>query len=233
MFSIKEKLNIALISILIAISLLFIVYMIVLHSFGFSLTPEAYAQIISALATTLVVVLTLGLRLIDDAFDRYEKFAKPRIMSLQGILGVTGTKNELMNCHPFNLPGRSRDLVRTSSDLTKYGRFFLTKLYPQEPLNKIARISSNLDEFLALLKDIEPYWEKSNFDSFLGFSIHGDTGDLSGLFYQMNPEKAREAVAKLNREKPELINQTRKLREGMLLEIEKVIDELDSFLEAN
>jgi hypothetical protein len=233
MRSIREKLNISLISILVAFSLLFIVYIIVLHSFGFSLTPEAYAQIISALATTLVVVLTLGLRLIDDAVNRFEKVAKPRIISLQAMLGVAGTKGELTNCHPYNLPARSRDLVRTSSDLTKYGRFFLTKLYPQEPLNKVARISSDLDKFLAVMGEVKSYWEESNFDSFLEFSIRGDTVDLSGLSYAISPEKASEAIAQLNREKPELINQIRTIREKTLLEIEQVIGELDSFLEAN
>jgi hypothetical protein len=226
--SIKEKLDISLISILIAIILLFVVYMIVLHSFGSSLTPEAYAQIISALATTLVVVLTLGLRLIDDALNRYERFAKPRIFSLQLVLGEGGTKSELTNCHPYNLSGRSRDLIKTSSDLTKYGRFFLTKLYPQEPLKKIARISSDIDKFLALVKDIAPYWEKSNFDSFLEFSIRGKTVD-----YDLSLNEAGKAVAKLNREKPKLMNQTRTLRERALLEIEKVTVELGSFLEAN
>jgi hypothetical protein len=119
-------------------------------------------------------------------------------------------------------------LIKTSSDLTKYGRFFLTKLYPQEPLNKIARISSDLDKFLALVKDIAPYWEKSNFDSFLEFSIRGETVDYGLAF-----DEAREAIAKLNREKPKLIKQTRTLREKTLLEIEKAIDELDNFLEAN
>lgn len=233
MRSIKEKLDISLIFVLIAISLLFMVYMIGLHSFGSSLTPEAYAQIISALATTLVVILTLGLRLIDDALNRYEKVAKPRIISLQLLLGATGTKNELTNCHPFNLPSRSQDLIRTSSDLKKYGRFFLTKLYPQESLNEVARISSDLDEFLALMRDMEPYWEKSDFDTFLNFSIGEYIFDSANLSYIINLQKAREAIDKLNREKPELINQMRKLRERILLEIEKVIDELGSFLEAN
>jgi hypothetical protein len=231
MCSIKEKLNLSLISTLIIISLLFIVYMIVLHSFGFNLTPEAYSQIISALATILVVILTLGLRLIDDAFDRYEKFAKPRISSLRVLLGEGAVKNELMNYHTFNLTGRSRDISKTSTDLAKYGRFSLTKLYPQEPLNKIARITSDLNRFLALLKDIEPYWGKSDFDSFLDFSINGGIAGLGP--YGADPEEAKAAVAKLNTEKPELINQTRKLREELLLEIEPVIEELDSFLEEN
>lgn len=228
MLSIKEKLNIALISTLIALSLSFIVYMIVLHSFGLSLTPEAYAQIISALATTLVVVLTLGLRLIDDAFDRYEKFAKPRIVSLQSMLGTAGTKGELRSCHPTNLPARSRDLTRTSSDLTKYGRFFLTKLYPQVTLNKIAGITSDLDRFLALTRDIESYRGNADSDDFFEFVVRNN----QGLMLSFRKE-AKEALIKLNREKPRLITQTRKLREGILLDIDKVIDELDSLLEAN
>ena len=135
MRSIKEKLDLSLISMLIVIFLLFIVSVVVLHSFGFDLTPVAYAQILSALATTLVVTLTLGLRLIDDALNRYEKFAMPRISSLRSLLDEGGPKSELRNFHLFNIPNRSKDLIRVSSELTKYGRFFLTKLYPKEPLN--------------------------------------------------------------------------------------------------
>jgi hypothetical protein len=230
MYSIKGKLNLLLISTLMAISLLFIVYMVVLHLFGSDLTPEAYAQIISALATTLFVILTLGLRFIDDVLNRYEKFAMPRIVSLRCQLDEGGTKSELRSCHLFNIPNRSKGLIGISSDLKKHGRFFLTKLYPKEPLNKIARISSDLDKFLALVKDIVPYWEKSDFDTFLEFSILSGTVDFP---CSKNLREAREAVAKLNREKPELINQIRTLREKTLLEIEKAIGELNSFLEAN
>jgi len=233
MYSIREKLNITLILVLVAISVSFIVFMVGLFYYGIVLTPEAYAQIIAALATLLVVVLTLGLRLIDDTLDRYEKFALPRIGSLKSTLGIGGTKSELEGVHLYNLPARSRDLAKASSDLAKYGRFFLTKLYPQESLKKIARICSDLDEFLALVKSIEPYWKKSDFDSFLEFSIRGDIANLSGLSYVITLQEAKEAVAKLNGEKPELINQTRKLRERILLEIEKATDELSGFLEAN
>ncbi len=69
--------------------------MILLYRLGFSLAPEAYAQIISALATTLVVVLTLGLRLKDDTLKRYETFAQPKINNLKNWLGESQQKTKL------------------------------------------------------------------------------------------------------------------------------------------
>jgi hypothetical protein len=207
--------------------------MIILNSLSFSLTPEAYAQIIAAMATTLVVVLTLGLRLIDDAWNRYENFARPRISALKVQLDTGATKSELEGCHLFNLPSRRKGLAKSSRMLVRHGRFFLTKLYPQESLDKILGIYHHLERFLALVDELKPYWEPTDFDSFLEFLIRGGTEESNGAFAEWAfLGKGREARVRLEREKPQLIGQIRTLREKILLEIKDALEGLNSFLEA-
>jgi hypothetical protein len=232
--SIKERLNIGLILVLVGIVLLFACYLIVLYLFGLSLTPEAYAQIISALATVLVVILTLGLRLMDDALTRFENFVKPRLISLSTVLGPSGAKNELKAYHSYNLPSRSKDLLKTSSSIERHGRFFLTKLYPQKSVEKAKAISRKLDDFLSLVSELKPYWEATDFDIFLEFSIRHNTADSKNAFSTWPfLDQAKEKVAKLERDKPNLIGQIETLRKETLCEIDKTISELNDFVEAN
>jgi hypothetical protein len=83
MHAIQEKLSYLLISLMLAIGLGFIFLIIGLYYFGIVLTLEAYAQIFAAIATLLAVILTLGLRLVDDTIHRYERFAVGRITNLK------------------------------------------------------------------------------------------------------------------------------------------------------
>ena len=228
MDSIKEKLSLSLISILSAICLLFIVYLIVLHSAGFSLTPEGYAQIISALATLLVVIVTLGLRLIDDALTRYENFAKPKISNLK--IMVDSIEKDLRTLRLLNTPNWIESLQKSLSDLEKYGRFFLIKLYPQKSLEKIGRLIEDTDRILKMVKELEPYWKRSDFKEFLNSSILSVDKETAGF---RNTSLDAKAVDKLNKEKPELINQLRTQREKALREIHEIIEELDNFFETN
>jgi hypothetical protein len=235
MNDIRQKLNLMLISVLVIISVLFIVYMIVLYELHISLAPEAYAQIVSALATLLVVVLTLGLRLIDDTLSRYERFSKSRITGLQSLLGPIGTQNEVANYHVFNLPNRSKDLAETASNLMKYGRFFLTRLYPKEALNKVVNISNDLKKFLTLIDEMIPYYDRSEFEVILQVLVSGEITDhLGGLHgIPIDKEFLERERARMEREKPHLIDQIRTIREKVLLEIKDALKELTDFLEAN
>ncbi len=229
MDSIKEKLNLSLISILLGISLLFIVYLIVLHSFGFNLTPEAYAEIISALATLLVVVVTLGLRLMDDELKRYETYAKPRIDNLKAM--IDNMKKDLQSLGVYNTPNWIQSSQKSLSDLEKYGRFFSATLYPQKSLEKTKKLIVEIENFMKNTKEIESYWTAGRSDLFLNLVILGrnkENEGLSGLF-----KEAKKKADELTKEKPEILNQIRTQREKLLLEIEKIIEELDDFIEIN
>jgi hypothetical protein len=218
MYSIRQKLSLELIFALIVIALFFILYMIVLYSLGFSLTPEAYAQIISAMATTLVVVLTLGLRLVDDALNRYDKFTRPIIETLLKSLDSIKTALSLpiMN----SLPIYSQELVRSSSALGKHGQFFLTKLYPQKSLNKIDNVLKEIDKFLKTLEEFKPIWSDSEY--------------MKTLFDNIEFQKEiSNDTPEVRKRKSESIRHAKELRETMLKEIDDIIKGLDDFLEAN
>jgi hypothetical protein len=192
--------------------------MIVLYSLGFNLTPEAYAQIISAMATTLVVVLTLGLRLIDDALNRYDKFTRPIIETLLKSLDSikTALSVPIMNSFSFC----SQDLVRSSSTLRKHGQFFLTKLYPQKSLNKIDNVLKEIDKFLKTLADFKPYWNDSEY--------------MKNLFGNIEIQKEiSNDTPEVRKRKSESVRQAKELRETILKETDDIIKGLDDFLEAN
>ena len=229
MISIKDKLYLLLISMLIVISLLFIVATFVLHSFGFNLTLEAIGVIISVWAAILVLIPVLGLRLIDDALKRYETFAKPRINNLK--LMMDSIEKELLTLTLINTLSRIRDSQKSLSDLEKYGRFFLTKLYPQESLEKIRRLIENVEHFLNMVKELEPYWEKPRPDLFLNLLILGWNKKNDGLRILFNDAKV--TADKLTKEKPEIIKQIRTQRDKALGEVEKIIEELNNFYEIN
>ena len=85
--SIKENLNIALIIFLTLIIVVF-VFLISFSSLYLKipLSLDSITQIASAVVTTIAVVLTLGLRLVDDTLTRYQKFVQPKIRSIIGLI---------------------------------------------------------------------------------------------------------------------------------------------------
>jgi len=246
MDSIQEKLEYSLISILIAISLLFIVYMIALHSFGFNLTPVAYAEIISALATLLVVILTLGLRLIDDTLKRYETFAKPKLGNINSLLGGNSglnvsVKSDLENYNmSLTLQSTIQNLNDSASALKKHGQFLFTKLYPKQSVTKTLEICGELQSLLTLIDEVKPYWATpSYFDLFLMSIVLrriDPTKVVVGVYekeFSNITERAKEISLKVESEKPTVVSQIRILREKILQEIENITKGLDDFLEAN
>jgi hypothetical protein len=194
--------------------------MVVLPSFfGFRLSPETWAQIISALATTLAVIVILGLRLIDDELNRYEKFARPIIETLLKTVDEpikTGLSQLLMDTLSFY----NQKLVESSSVLRKHGQFFLTKLYPQKSLNKIDNVSKDIDKFLKTLEEFKTSWNDPNYLKLL----------FEGI--ELKKEISKEGQDE-QKKKSESLRQARKLRETMLKEIDEIIKELHDFLEKN
>jgi len=217
MDSIRQKLNLQLIFGIVCLSLLFIALP---FSFNFSLPPQVWAQIISAWATSLGVIVVLGLRLIDDELNRYEKFAEPLIISLKGLLGETGAKKDLRQLLLHNLPSGSRDLTKASSNLRTHGQFFLTKLYPQKSLNKIDNVSKDIDRFLKTLEEFKTFWSDSHRMRLL----------FEGTELKKEISNDTEGIQK---RKLESVRRAKELRENILKAIDETLKELDDFLYAN
>ena len=243
--SIKGKLDIALISVLIVILVVPMVSMGILGLYGFVLSPQAYAEIIAAVATLLAVFLTLGLRLIDDTLNRYEKFAQPKIRDLsslmwgQQVVGVSVTA-DLRSYRLFTLQGTVQKLVDSASALEKHGQFLFTNLYPKQLIAQTFEICGELKELLALIEEVKPYWAAQKYlEVFLQCLVlgHTDPADVYIDVYEKEfasiTEKVKEISQKVESEKPTVVTQIRTLREKILQEIEIVTQGLDSFLEAN
>jgi hypothetical protein len=79
-------------------------------------------------ATLLAVVLTLGLRLIDDTLTRYEKFAQPKIGDLNARLAGNSVlggslKDAFGIFNPVVFQGMIQGLTNSASALKKMGSF--------------------------------------------------------------------------------------------------------------
>lgn len=242
--SIKGKLDIALISVLVVILVVPLALMGILGLYGFVLSPEAYAEIIAAVATLLAIVLTLGLRLIDDTLNRYEKFAQPKIISLGSFLernSAVSVKNDLETYYMFTLQGIIQNLTDSASALKKHGQFLFTTLYPKQLVTKTLEICGELKKLLALIEEVKPYWtEPMHFEVFLEGLILGridynkkHSPDVFNEGFHAISKRAIEASLKAESEKPTVASQIRTLREKILQEIKTVTEGLDSFLEAN
>jgi hypothetical protein len=239
MYSIKNKLYLSLIFTLTVISLLFIVLAFVLHSGDSNLTLETIGITVSIWAALMVLVYTLGFRLIDDALKRYETFAKPRINNLKMMMD--SIEKELLAFNLINTPMRIQDSQKSLLDLEKYGRFFQTKLYPQKTLEKIRDAIEDIDHFLKMVKELESYWSEANSEIFLEFLILGNinytkqhpTIDPFNEGFHLIAERAKERSLKAKNEKSNVVSQIGTQREKALLEIEKISEELNNFVETN
>jgi hypothetical protein len=159
-YSIRKRLVTALILSLSIISLSFIFFMAGLFLCGYILTPEATAQIASALATLLVIVLTLGLRLIDDALNRYESHTKQKVKDLKSSVervtsALLNNHNDPSSNHNRNLPSSRRELTEYCNNLEKHEQFFLTRLYPSKLPNKIKEVCRGIETILSIIGNYE------------------------------------------------------------------------------
>ena len=231
MRSIKEKLSIVLLFVLTAISVAFILVVLSLASIGIILTSEAYTQIAATVATLLVIILTLGLRLIDDTQAQFEKTVKPRLIGLLGVLGKTGLKKETESCNFYNLPMRSKDLRKISRNVQKYGRFFVTVLYPKKQLEDVVAISYEVDKLASLGEEAFPYWgQATDSDTFLRLV---STDRKHNFSEWRSLQEAEDKLARLEKEKKDLVAKLGVTRETILQKIEQITSSLDEFIEAN
>ncbi|MFH0897929.1 MAG: hypothetical protein V1850_07800 [Candidatus Bathyarchaeota archaeon] len=215
------------------LALAFGAYALVVNYYGL-LTATVGTQIIASLATSSVVIVTLGSRIIDDALNRYEKYAFPRIVNLRNVLDTPSTKKEVSDYNPINLAYRSQELNKTSSELEKYGRYFFTKLYPVEPLNKIKTVTQNLDVLSKKFNDLNSRWnDEKTFSVFLEVLFrNGSFGSLHNLTpdsYHFLEEKSDA----LKKEHSELIISIETLRDELLISMDELLAGLNDFLNAN
>ena len=157
MISIREKLQIILFFILIIIITIisFLVYAIVATRYEW-LTITIVAPIVAFLTALLGVIVTLGLRLIDDTLKRYENFASSRIRQLRAKLN--SSKPEIHNYNLSNFSYLSQEILETSSNLENHGTYFKTKLYPENTLKKIEPISKDMEKTSKKFKELQSKW---------------------------------------------------------------------------
>jgi hypothetical protein len=229
MYSIRSKLNWALIFLLIVVSLIFSLPIIYLYVVGTVFTAEVYAQIFAALATLLVIFLTLGLKLIDDTLNRYERFAQPKLLKIQSMLEPCAEKVrfDLRLDRLYYLSSKHQEFSMITNNLKNYGQFFLTKLYPDK-LSGIMSITTDLQQLNAMVNEIKPYFEieEFHFESVLRF-LFGD--NIVPQYIEM----AQRGKKKIESEKPMLLGRIRTLTENTLVKIEQSIGPIANFLEAN
>jgi Kef-type K+ transport system membrane component KefB len=230
--SIREQLNIALIIALVVITVTATCMILALFFGGYGLSTEAYAQIISALATVVVIILTLGLRLIDDTLTRYEKIVKPKISSLiQSLAGsYEGDLKSLMSNYTINLGDRPKEISRKINSITRHGSFFFTKLYPSEPLKRTEAILDNLEKYQSAITQLNDLCNFSNDYAFREFiEMIAENTECSEKWAALQFSNRNLVKEK----RPELCTQVKTSRDKIIQEIENLTNELNDFLDAN
>lgn len=229
MYSIRETLTNILFIVLLIIISVFTCFVLALYFGRYGTTPETYAQIISALATVLVLILTLGLRLIDDALMRFENFVKPKINNIVVLCGPSGLAGEIEKANHANLAGRCADVDRSSKRIIRHGSFLQKSLYPKEAMSKIPQIIKAVKEYDVLLHELAKYWNRSEFDNFLTFMTEGEKGFKDWIFLF----EGREQRKIVQNEIPDLSTRIHSAKETILQDLKVLISELEDFLEAN
>ena len=230
MISIRVKLHTILFFILIIIITIisFLVYAIVANRYEW-LTITIVAPIVAFLTALLGVIVTLGLRLIDDTLKRYENFASSRIRQLRGNLN--SSKPEIHNYNLSNFSYLSQEILEISSNLENHGTYFKTKLYPKNTLKKIKPISKDMEKTSKKFKELQSKWNDDRF-----FYQFIQVVFLNRSFGSLVPDDYRILIEKsdaVKKENPELFKSIETLRNDLLKAIDEIIVELNGFYNTN
>lgn len=234
MISIREKLQIILFFILIIIITIisFLVYAIVANRYEW-LTITIVAPIVAFLTALLGVIVTLGLRLIDDTLKRYENFASSRIRQLRAKLN--SSKPEIHNYNLSNFSYLSQEILEISSNLENHGTYFKNKLYPKNTLKKIEPISKDMEKTSKKFKELQSKWnDDRTFPQFI--QVVFQNGSFGSLIPNLVPDNYRFLTEKsdvVKKENPELFKSIETLRNDLLKAIDEIIVELDDFYNTN
>lgn len=235
--SIRERLHIALICILVCVFVFFILLGLYLTSINW-LNATTLIQLISSCATTLVVFVTLGLRMISDALDKYEKSTTPQIKSLQGLIRqVQGT---ILRNTSSRILDDYLKILKITSYMTKFQKFFFTKLYPVQSINQLNSLTTNVTELVESLKELLLEWSFQQYqDVYLTAILAEDENEREKVmkdflsYYQKDGFNVNSFIKRILTEKRDMINTIKRLKKNIHEELDEIEEQLDNFLQAN
>ena len=234
MLSIKERLYIYLILVLLIILAFFGSLGVYMHYYlGWLMTIEEIALYIGLWAPSLPVIYAIGLRLIDDTLKRYENFASSRIRQLRDKLN--SSKPEIHNYNTSNFSNIIKEVLENSSNLKKHGRYFITKLYPEDTLKKIELFSKDMEKTSKKFKELQSKWNDDRFfHQFIQVVFrNGSFGSLIPNLVPYNYRILTEKSDVVKKENPELFKSIETLRKDLLKAIDEIVIELDDFYNTN
>jgi len=234
-YSIKERLYIALIFfLLVTLALITIIFLIIPSVLNFNESLVLLIPLVPSAVAVVTAVLGIGKLLIKETDNKYKKFSKPKISSLieQLVQATYGDiENEIEEYHTTNLDSRCNQLLETASSFQKHGSFLGLRLYPELTIQKIPDLVKDIQDYIELMSQLRPYWDKWThfFPDFAKFVVEGEKGfeDWEMLF------QARERRLKLEAGEPELPYEIGKIRAKISDEINKIVTELQYFLDHN
>jgi len=203
------------------------VFIVGFYFYRESFDASAFSTAVSSLLSAILVILLVWERLRDSLSKKLEYLHKNFLFKLYS------------DFNRLNLFWTQDEIKRLRSDLEKYGKFMVLRLYPRNFLNKIDEFLSLQGEFFKRYKEIEEMAKKQIERP---VDLHGD---LLQNYVGLKPdyvwadytteakEKYEEIAQKIIKENPQLVSETKDYLEKTQKLYKIIFNDLEDFLKSN
>lgn len=203
------------------------------------LNPEVMVQLISSCVATLVLVAILGLRMISDALNRYEKSTVPRIKSLQQL--IRQLQSRISFYDSTQIIDEVDKIKKATTYIEQFQNFFFTKLYPSGSLKRLDGLTPMINHIIKSLNELLSAWpfEYEYYSSqYLKAILTEDEQEREQRIEELDNHYHHETdvkslIEKVLVERKELTENTRNLKDGVNKQLDEIEEELDNFLQSN
>jgi len=202
------------------------VFVVGFYFYRESFDASAFSTAVSSLLSAILVILLVWERLRDSLSKKLEYLHKNFLFKL---------------CSDFSRPNlfwTQDEIKRLRSNLEKYGKFMVLRLYPRNFLNKIDEFLSLHGEFFKRYMEIEELAKRQiekpvdMHRDLLQYCI-GLKPDYVSDYTTETKQKYEETAQKIIKENPQLVSEAKEFLEKTRRLDKQVFDELEDFLTSN